>query len=108
MSGLSNPVPLADYWRQQVDNWKNSGHSQVKFCQANELSYHRFVYWRQKFERDPGSRQAKRDSGGFAAVDYRPEVNGALTLSSAFVTLSARQTRIARYSSTLGMNCQGE
>ena len=81
MSDLSNPVPLADYWRQQVDNWKNSCQSQAKFCQANELSYHRFVYWRQKFERGPGGNQAKRGSGGFATVDCRPEVNGGLTLS---------------------------
>jgi hypothetical protein len=80
MSDLSNPVPLADYWRQQVDNWQNSGQSQAKFCQANKLSYHRFVYWRQKFERGPGG-QTKRESGGFATVDYRPEVNGGLTLS---------------------------
>jgi hypothetical protein len=81
MSDLPNPVPLADYWRQQVNSWKNSSQSQAKFCQANELSYHRFVYWRQKFERSPGSSQTKRESGGFASVDYRPEVNGGLTLS---------------------------
>ena len=81
MSDLSDPVPLADYWRQQVDIWKNSSQSQAKFCQANELSYHRFVYWRQKFERGPSGNHAKRGSGGFATVDCRPEVNGGLTLS---------------------------
>ena len=81
MSDLPDPVPLADYWRQQVNSWKNTGQSQAKFCQANELPYHRFVYWRQKFERGPGSGQAKRESGGFATVDYRPETNGGLTLS---------------------------
>ena len=74
MSDLSNPATLADYWRQQVDNWKNSYQSQAKFCQANELSYHRLVYWRQKFERGPGGNQAKRGTGGFATVDCRPEV----------------------------------
>ena len=81
MSDLPNPVPLADYWHQHVDNWKNSCQSQAKFCQANELPYHRFVYWRQKFERGPGGRQEKRESGGFATVDYRHEVNSGLTLS---------------------------
>ena len=81
MSDLPNPVPLADYWHQHVDNWKNSCQSQAKFCQANELPYHRFVYWRQKFERGPGGRQEKRESGGFATVDYRPETKGGLTLS---------------------------
>lgn len=81
MSDLPNPVPLADYWRQQVNNWKNSCQSQAKFCQANELSYHRFVYWRQKFERGPDNSQTARESAGFASVDYRPELNGGLTLS---------------------------
>ena len=81
MSDLSNPVPLADYWRQQVDNWKNSCQSQAKFCQANELSYHRFVYWRRKVERGRDGRQDKRESGGFATVDYRDDANCGLTLS---------------------------
>ena len=46
MSDLPNPLPLADYWRQQVNSWKNSGKSQAKFCQANELSYHpRILSW---------------------------------------------------------------
>jgi len=80
MSDPATPTNLATYWQQQIDQWKNSGQSQAKFCQANELSYHRFVYWRQKSERGTGS-QAKRDSGGFATVDYCPEVNGGLTLS---------------------------
>jgi hypothetical protein len=80
MNDLPNPVPLADYWRQQVNNWMSSCQSQAKFCQANGLSYHRFVYWRQKFERDPGSSRTKRESGGFATVDYHHEVSGGLTL----------------------------
>lgn len=81
MSDLPNPPSLADYWHQQVNSWKSSSQSQAKFCQANELAYHRFVYWRQKFERGPGSSQAKRESGGFATVDRRPKVNSGLTLS---------------------------
>ena len=81
MSDLPNPPPLADYWRQQENNWKSSSQSQAKFCQAKELSYHRFVYWRQKFERGPGSNQVKRESGGFATAGRRAEINGDLTLS---------------------------
>ena len=81
MSDPATPTDLAAYWQQQIDQWKSSGQSQAKFCQANELPYHRFVYWRQKFERGPGSNQTKRESGGFATIDYRPEVHGGLTLS---------------------------
>jgi hypothetical protein len=76
MNDLPNPVPLTDYWRQQVENWKNSNQSQAKFCQINELSYHRFVYWRRKFDRG-----TTRDRGGFVAVEHRPQVNDGLTLS---------------------------
>jgi hypothetical protein len=78
---LPNPVLTADYWRQQVNNWKHSCQSQAKFCQANELPYHRFVYWRQKFERSSGSGRTQCASGGFATVDYRPEVSSGLSLS---------------------------
>jgi len=81
MNDITDPAELAAYWKEQVDAWKSAGTSQIKFCQTNELSYHRFVYWRQKFERGPGGNQAKRGSGGFATVDCRPEVNGGLTLS---------------------------
>ena len=81
MSDPTTPTDLAAYWQQHIDQWKISGQSQAKFCQANELSYHRFVYWRQKFERGPGSSQTTRESGGFATVEYRPEANGGLTLS---------------------------
>ena len=76
-----DPAALAVYWKDHVDTWKGSGLSQIKFCQANALSYHRFVYWRRKFERDTEPRQAKSDSGGFAEVNCRPEANSGLTLS---------------------------
>jgi hypothetical protein len=81
MGDPTTPTDLAAYWQQQMDQWKSSGQSQTKFCQANDLPYHRFVYWRRKFEGGPGDRQEKRDSGGFATVGYRPEANSGLALS---------------------------
>jgi hypothetical protein len=81
MSDPATPADLAVYWQQDIDQWKSSGQSQVKFCQANDLSYHRFVYWRHKFERGPRGCQDKRESGGFATVDYRQDANSGLTLS---------------------------
>ncbi len=81
MNDTTNPEGLAAYWKQQIEGWENSDRSQKSFCQANGLSYHRFGYWRRKF--DGGSRHSpvKRASGGFATVDYRPEVDAGLTLS---------------------------
>jgi len=81
MNGITDPAALAAYWKEQVGAWKCAGTSQIKFCQTNELSYHRFVYWRRKFERGPGGRKERQESGGFATVDYRQDVSGGLTLS---------------------------
>jgi hypothetical protein len=84
MSDPITPTDLAAYWQQHIDQWQGSGLSQPKYCQANDLTYHRFVYWRRKFERGAGGVQEERDSGGFATVDYRPDVNSGnsgLTLS---------------------------
>lgn len=72
---------LAAYWKQQIEGWKNSGQSQNQFCQANNLSYHRFVYWRRKFEGKPRRRSASPRGGGFATVDWQPGVDNGLTLS---------------------------
>ena len=77
----TEPQSPATYWKEQVEAWKLSGLSQNKFCEANELPYHRFIYWRGKFEGATRGRRPKDDSGGFAAVNYRPDGDQGLTLS---------------------------
>ena len=81
MNDITDPAELAAYWKEQVDVWRDSGVSQVKYCQANDLSYHRFCYWRRKFEEGEQHRNPARDGGGFATVDFRPEASSGLTLS---------------------------
>jgi len=76
-----NPEGLSAYWKEQIETWKGSGISQIKFCQTNDLPYHRFVYWRRKFEGGGRRREAPSNGSGFAAVDYRPGFPGGLTLS---------------------------
>jgi hypothetical protein len=81
---MSDPATLTDlaaYWQPQIDQWKTSGQSQAKFCQAHDLPYPRFLYWRRKLEGDTRACRTTQDSGGFATVDYRPEVHSGLTLS---------------------------
>jgi hypothetical protein len=75
------PQPLGVYWQQQVDAWKLSGLSQAEFCKVNELLYHRFVYWRGKFEGISSKPQVNQSRGGFAAVSVRHDVDRGLTLS---------------------------
>ncbi|KEY57127.1 hypothetical protein, partial [Serratia sp. DD3] len=67
----------ADYWREQITLWQASGLSGQIFCQQHQLTYHQFVYWRQKYRmpEDPLS-------PGFAKVTATVPVNSAeLTLS---------------------------
>lgn len=35
-------------WQQHIVDWQQSGLSQAAFCQSQQLSYHQFIYWRQK------------------------------------------------------------
>jgi hypothetical protein len=81
MAEIPDPEDLATYWKGHVEAWKGSGISQIKFCQASGLSYHRFVYWRRKFEGGGRRRRAASSGSGFTAVDYRSETSGGLTLS---------------------------
>ncbi len=65
MSGAAESGELAEYWQVQINSWRTSEVSQAAFCKAHDLSYHRFTYWRRKFD----ERHAK--SRGFALVKYR-------------------------------------
>ncbi len=63
MPGLSETEGLAGYWQDQVNSWRKSGRSQASFCNAHDLSYHRFTYWRRKFDealKVQGSKKAGR------------------------------------------------
>ncbi|MEJ2042134.1 MAG: hypothetical protein P8X89_02545 [Reinekea sp.] len=36
------------HWQQHITAWQQSNLSQAAFCKAHQLSYHQFIYWRQK------------------------------------------------------------
>ena len=40
----------ADFWRQQITAWLDSGLSGHAFCKSQALVYHQFAYWRKKLE----------------------------------------------------------
>ena len=67
----------ADFWREQITLWQASGLSGQVFCQQHQLTYHQFVYWRQKY-RDT----EENISPGFTQVTTTQPVNYTeLTLS---------------------------
>ncbi|MEA9391313.1 IS66 family insertion sequence element accessory protein TnpB [Acerihabitans sp. TG2] len=55
----------AEHWREQITAWQASGLSGQVFCQQQQLTYHQFVYWRQKYCTDNPT-QAR--APGFAKV----------------------------------------
>jgi hypothetical protein len=81
MSEMMDPSSLAAYWRRHVDAWKETDKSQKDFCDAHELAYHRFVYWRKKLDGDTPRRTGARARGGFAAVVREAPLDTGLTLS---------------------------
>ena len=62
MAAQNKSVQLAAYWQKQVADWQASGHSQKTFCEANDLNFHRFGYWRRKLLHQEDTRREK-DSG---------------------------------------------
>jgi hypothetical protein len=38
----------AAFWKEHINKWKESELSQTDYCRANDLSRHRFTYWKCK------------------------------------------------------------
>ena len=76
MSSKATSEALSNYWQQQIDRWRVSGRSQQAFCKTHDLSYHRFVYWRRKFEGRSTENQSPPPSA-LVPVIYRPRSTAA-------------------------------
>jgi hypothetical protein len=81
MTELTETEALAEYWREHVQAWRAGGDSQAAYCKSHELVYHRFVYWRRKFEGDAGRQGKQPTGGGFATVAWDRSIDTGLTLS---------------------------
>ena len=55
----------AEYWRLHIEGWRKSGLSQVDYCRSNDLSRHRFTYWKCK-----GDKKTKHTT--FIPVLHKP------------------------------------
>ena len=88
----SVPQPETDsrevgYWQKHFASWRESGLNQREYCAQEQLSRHRFRYWRRKLEPEsiePRSRSqsSEKKSSGFVPlqVQSRSPQSG-LTLS---------------------------
>jgi len=36
-------------WQQHIQSWQASGSTQISYCRCHDLKFHRFVYWKNKF-----------------------------------------------------------
>lgn len=37
-----------DFWERQIEQWRQSGLSQLAYCRQHHLKAHRFYYWRRR------------------------------------------------------------
>jgi hypothetical protein len=69
---MSNPISSdqrSQYWRGHIDACRDSGSSGAAYCQLHQLVYHRFNYWRRKFQARASRAQLKPcEPTGFARV----------------------------------------
>lgn len=57
-----------------MDAWRETEQWRKEYCDANDLSYHRFVYWRKKLE-GGAQRERARVRGSFATVMRKAPVD---------------------------------
>jgi len=37
------------YWKQQIEQWQQTGLSQAEYCRRNNLKHHQLVYWKKRY-----------------------------------------------------------
>ena len=70
----------AAYWREQIEAWRRCGQSQQAYCQANDLSYPRFIYWRRKLTGADAGGERRRSSAFVPVAWPVPRASAELSL----------------------------
>ena len=42
---------LSKFWQSHINQWSESGMSQLEYCRQHDLIPHRFTYWKRKFKK---------------------------------------------------------
>lgn len=37
------------YWKQQIEQWQQTGLTQAEYCRRNNLKHHQLVYWKRHY-----------------------------------------------------------
>jgi len=77
MPSKATSEALSREWRKHIEAWSASGQSQQAFCKQLDLNYHRFTYWRRKFQ-EQAHQESPRRSSALVPVTYlrAPEESG--------------------------------
>ena len=59
---------LNQFWQKTLSDWEASNLSGAAYCKQQSLVYHRFVYWRQKFNGSSDRQTPAQSRSGFARV----------------------------------------
>lgn len=60
------------FWQQKITDWQRSELSGAAFCQQYELTYHQFVYWRQKLTQTTPPSAPHTAASAFLNVTRQP------------------------------------
>jgi hypothetical protein len=47
-SNTINSSSSADFWKNHIAHWQSSGLKLASYCRQQQLSYHKFKYWKYK------------------------------------------------------------
>jgi hypothetical protein len=37
------------YWKNQIEQWQQTGLTQAEYCRRNNLKHHQLVYWKKRY-----------------------------------------------------------
>ena len=72
---------LEPNWPEHFERWRQSGLTQIEYCRQEELSRHRFKYWRRKLDPEAFGHRPKRESGFVPVKVQRSTVETNLSLA---------------------------
>tara|TARA_R110000823_G_scaffold175164_2_gene307777 strand:- start:744 stop:1064 length:321 start_codon:yes stop_codon:yes gene_type:complete len=64
-------------WQQHISDWQATGLSGSAYCKQQSLTYHQFVYWRQKLTSVEDYSKPAPAATGFTRVVSAPSVGNA-------------------------------
>ena len=79
MKSLNPSESLSDYWNRQIQSWQQTDATQSSYCRTHHLNYHRFTYWRRKFNTSGKADRKAVIRSGFVPVKPAPHVFTNLT-----------------------------